>query len=376
MTYLDYSATTPVDEEVLESFVKATKYIGNPNSLHKLGVEAKKLIDASTIQIATILKVKPTEIIYTSGASEANNMVIKGIECYKNRGNHIITTELEHSSIYGPLSYMSNNGYDVDFVPLNNGLVDLKALEDLITDKTILVSIGAVNSETGILQNTNEIGALLKKYPKIVFHSDMTQAIGKIPVNLDNVDLINFAAHKFFGLKGIGVLIKKEKINLIPLIHGGKSTTNYRSGTPATPLIVSTAKALRLAYNNIDEDINKITKLKEKLISILKEYPDVYINSNEHAIPHIINVSILNVKPETMLHSLEEDEVYISTQSACSTGNSSKPVLAVTNDEEKAKSSIRISISRKTTAEDIDNFINSFKRSYEKLKRGMENAHR
>ncbi len=367
MTYLDYSATTPVDEEVLNTFVKASKYIGNPNSLHKLGVDAKELIDASTKQIANILKVKTEEIIYTSGASEANNLALKGIEVYKNRGNHIITTELEHSSIYGPLNYMTNNGFEVDFVPLKNGIVDIEKLKEMITDKTILVSISAVNSETGVRQPIEEIGKLLKEYPKVIFHSDITQAVGKINVDLTNVDLASFSAHKFFGIKGIGALIKKENIRLEPLIHGGKSTTIYRSGTPTPALIASMAKALRLVNDTLTEDIKKIQILNNKITENLKQYKNVYINSTQNSIPHILNVSIIGVKPETMLHALEEDEIYISTQSACSSGNTSKAVMAVTNDEERAKSSIRISLSKKTTEEEINSFLKSFQKNYQRL---------
>ena len=205
--------------------------------MHTLGLEAKHLIDASTKQIADILGVKSSEIIYTSGASEANNLAIKGIENYQSRGNHIITTDLEHSSIYGPLNYMIEKGYEVDFVPLKNGIVDIDALKKMISDKTILVSISAVNSETGLRNPIEEIGLLLKDYPKVIFHSDITQAVGKIKLNLENVDMASFTAHKFFGIKGIGALIKKDSIKLTPLIHGGKSTTIYRSGTPNTQLI-------------------------------------------------------------------------------------------------------------------------------------------
>jgi len=367
MTYLDYSATTPVSDEVLDSFVKASKYIGNPNSLHKLGVESKKLIDASTNQISKILGVKLEEIIYTSGASESNNLALKGIEVYKNRGNHIITTELEHSSIYGPLNYLSNNGFEVDFVPLKDGIVDIDALKKMITDKTILVSIACVNSETGIRQPIEKIGEMLKDYPKVIFHSDMTQAIGKINISLDYVDMASFSAHKFFGIKGIGALVKKENVRLEPIIHGGKSTTIYRSGTPAPALIVSMAKALRLATENLDSDIEKVKTLNEKIKSALEKYDNVYVNSTSDSIPHVLNVSIIGIKPETMLHALEEDDIYISTQSACSTGNTSKAVMAITHDVEKASSSIRISISSKTTEEDIDKFLRSFDKNYKRL---------
>ncbi len=365
MTYLDYSATTPTNDEVLDTFIKASKFVGNPNSLHKLGAESKELIDASTKQIANILKVKPSEIIYTSGASEANNMAIKGIEIYKNRGNNIITTDLEHSSIYGPLEYMINNGYNVSYVPLKNGLVSLESLENMITDDTILVSINAVNSETGVRQNIEKIGEILKKYPKVIFHSDITQAVGKVNIDLSNVDLASFSAHKFFGIKGIGVLIKKENINLKPLISGGASTTIYRSGTPATSLIASTAKALRLAYENIN--IEYVSILNNKIKDKLKEYKYVHINSNEYSIPHILNFSIEKVKPETFLHALEEDDIYISTQSACSKSKTSRSVLAITSSEFFAVSSLRVSISVKTTMEDINKFLESFDKNYRKL---------
>ena len=367
MTYLDFSATTPIDEEVLDTFQKAAKYLGNPNSLHKLGIEAKKLIDASTNQIVEILNVKPEEIIYTSGASEANNLALKGIENYQNRGKHIITTNVEHSSITAPLNYLEEKGYDIDIVPLTNGLVELDSLKKLIREDTILVSIGAVNSETGIRQPIEEIGKMLKNYPKIIFHSDITQAVGKVKIDLTDVDMASFAAHKFFGIKGIGALIKKENIKLTPLIHGGKSTTIYRSGTPTTQLIASMAKALRLAYQNMDNDIKNIQNLNNKIKEKLEEYENVYINSTENSIPHILNISVVGIKPETMLHALEEDDIYISTQSACSTGDISIPVMTVTNDKERSSSSVRISISRKTTEEDINKFLESFDKNYKKL---------
>ena len=367
MTYLDYSATTPIDDEVLNTFVKAAKYIGNPNSLHSLGIEAKELIDASTKQIAKILGVKKEEIIYTSGASESNNTVIKGIEKYK--GKKILTTSLEHSSINAPLNYLSDKGYEVEMIPLKNGIVEINTLKKHITDDTVLITIGAVNSETGIRQPIEEIGQMLKKeYPNILFHTDVTQGIGKIKIDLTNVDMASFAAHKFFGIKGIGGLIKKENVKLTPLIHGGKSTTIYRSGTPTTQLIASMAKALRLSYENIDNDIKHITKLNNKIKEKLKEYQDVYINSTEKSIPHILNVSIIGIKPETMLHALEKDNIYISTQSACSTGDISLPVMSVTNDKKRASSSIRISLSRKTTEEEINIFLKSFDKNYRKLK--------
>ena len=376
MTYLDYSATTPVNDEVLESFCEISrKYIGNPNSLHRLGTEANEMINKATNQIAKLLNIKPTEIIYTSGSSESNNLAIKGIsEKYKNRGNHIITTPFEHSSINGPLNYLSDNGFEVDIVKLDeNGLVDIENLKSLIKDTTILVSINSVNSEIGLAQPIEEIASILKEYPKLFFHVDMTQSIGKINIPLDNVDLMSFSAHKIYGLKGIGCLIKKEGINLEPLIHGGKSTTIYRSGTPAVGLICSISKALRLALNNLDEKYNHVLEINNYLKENLKKYENVYINSNDHSIPFMLNISVIGIKPETLLHALEQDEIYISTQSACSSNTTlSKAVLSLTNDKKRAESSVRISLSALTTKKEIDTFLKSFDKIYNNLVRGLK----
>ena len=359
MIYLDYSATTPVNEEVLNSYIEATKkMVGNPNSLHKLGIEAKSLIDAATRQIANILKVKPNEIIYTSGASESNNTAIKGI-ClkYQNRGKHIITTHLEHSSIIEPLNYLKRQGFEVEYVNITeNGMVDIEDLKKKIRDDTILVTIASINSEVGIVQPIKDIAALLKKYPKVYFHSDITQSLGKEKIDLTDVDLASFSAQKFYGMKGIGGLVKKENVVIEPLIHGGKSTTKDRSGTPATALIVSMAKALRLAYENLEEKQKYVKELNIFLRNEL-EKNEITINSPEVAIPNILNISLENIKPETVLHALEEKEIYISTKTACATNDSSDAVYAITKDEEKAKHSLRISLSYLTTKKELEIFI-------------------
>lgn len=359
MIYLDYSATTPVNEEVLNSYIETTKkMVGNPNSLHKLGIEAKSLIDAATRQIANILKVKPNEIIYTSGASESNNTAIKGI-ClkYQNRGKHIITTHLEHSSIIEPLNYLKRQGFEVEYVNITeNGMVDIEDLKKKIRDDTILVTIASINSEVGIVQPIKDIAALLKKYPKVYFHSDITQSLGKEKVDLTDVDLASFSAQKFYGMKGIGGLVKKENVVIEPLIHGGKSTTKDRSGTPATALIVSMAKALRLAYENLEEKQKYVKELNIFLRNEL-EKNEITINSPEVAIPNILNISLENIKPETVLHALEEKEIYISTKTACATNDSSDAVYAITKDEEKAKHSLRISLSYLPTKKELEIFI-------------------
>ncbi len=371
MIYLDYSATTPVNKEVLDSYNKAClDFVGNANSLHKLGINIDKLINSATSQIASILHVKNDEIIYTSSSSESNNLAIKGIAFkYQNRGKHIITTKFEHSSVTETMRFLEKCGYEISYVKTNEyGIVDLEDLKKLIRNDTILVSITAVNSELGIKEPIAEIADLLKNY-SCFFHVDLTQSIGKVNIDLTNVDLASFSAHKIYGLKGISVLIKKEKISLEPLIHGGKSTTIYRSGTPAHPLIVSIAKALRLQMENFDQKYEYVKMLNDYLRENLKKYSFVVINSNDYSIPHILNISILGIKSETMMHALEEDDIYVSTKTACSDDNSySEAVYEITKDMNRSKSSIRISISHLTTKEEIDSFLISFAKNYQKLK--------
>ncbi len=370
MIYLDYSATTPVNKEILESFnIACLNFPGNANSIHKLGMNAHELIDSATKQIADILNVKPSEIIYTSSASESNNLAIKGLAYkYMARGKHIITTKFEHSSVNGALDFLKNLGFEISYVNTIDGIIDLDNLQEIIRDDTILVIVNHINSELGLKQPVEKIAELLKKYPKCFLFVDFTQSIGKVNVNLTNIDLATFSAHKIYGLKGISCLIKKENVMLEPLIHGGKSTTIYRSGTPSHPLIASISKALRLAVIDIEKKYNYVSNLNNYLKENLKKYPGVLINSNENCIPHILNISVLNVKPETLVHALEEKEVYVSTKSACSDEDSfSESVFALTNDLERAKTSIRISISYLTTKEEITKFLEIFDECYKKL---------
>ncbi|MBO5138930.1 MAG: cysteine desulfurase [Bacilli bacterium] len=372
MIYLDYSATTKTDESVLDTFIKASReYLGNPNSLHKLGLESKKLIDASTKQITGILKIKENEIIYTSGATEANNMAIFGtVNKYKNRGKRIISTHLEHSSVLECLNYLKSEGYEIDYVNINkDGTINLNDLEEKITKDTILVTIASVNSEVGIHQNLKEIYTTIKNKNNItLFHSDITQSIGKVNEDLNYVDLASLSAQKFYGIKGIGALIKKNNIEIEPLIKGGKSTTKYRSGTPATALIASLAKALRLAVETLEKDYEHVENLNKYLKIKLQKIKEITINSTSACIPHILNISIQNIKPETILHALEQEEIYISTKTACSTKDTlSLPVYTLTQDEMLAKSSVRISISKYTTKEELDLFTSVLKTKIDSL---------
>jgi len=376
MIYLDYSATTPVDKRVLNTFNKVClEYPGNSNSLHKLGVEAKELEEYSTRKIEELLNLKEHEIIYTSGASESNNQVIKGIcSKYQNRGKHIITTLLEHSSILSVMNYLSNQGFIIDYVKINDdGQVDLEHLKQLMTNETILVSICAVDSELGIKQPIEEISNIIKEYPKCFFHVDCTQALGKIHLNFQNMDFASVSAHKIYGLKGIGLLIKKKNIVIDNLIHGGKSTTTYRSGTPALPLIVSTMKAISLIIPEIDKNYQNVKILNQMILEHLGKYKELSINSTKNSIPYTINISLKQIKPETFVHAMDEHDIYISTKSACSNINSmSDAVYAVTKDREKAMRSIRISLSYLTTKEEIQEFLTVFDKCYQKLNMKVE----
>lgn len=342
MTYLDYSATTFVDDEVLDSFSNNFDIVANDELIDKEKEKIKKLLKTNL------------EVLYTSGASESNNWALKGIaNKYSETGYHIITTKLEHSSINGALKFLESKGFIIDYVDLVDGIVDMESLKSLITDKTILVTICSVNSEIGLLQPIDEIGKFLKDYPSIVFHSDMTQSIGKVDVSLDNVDLVSFTSHKFFGLKGVGCLLKKPEISLTPLFYGERKY-NYA-------LIKSMSVSLEKALYHIGDKYAYVSSLNQKIVNTLKNYNNVFINSNEKSIPHILNISIMGFKPEVFLHTLEMDGIYISTKSACSSANGkSDAVYALTNDEKRASTSVRISLSYKTTTEDIDKLLSIF----------------
>lgn len=371
MIYLDYAATTPVSEEVLQTFNDVSKlYIGNPNSSHQLGLNAKSRLDQSTKEIAKILGIHESEIIYTSGASESNNLAIKGIaNGYKRYGKHIISTYLEHSSVTGPLSALQNIGYEIDYVDvLENGFVDLDHLKSLLRDDTILVSIGLVDSELGIKQCIDQIGIIVSAYPHCFFHVDASQAIGKIPVSLENIDLLTFTPHKFYGLNGCGVLIRKENVLIEPLIHGGMSTTSFRSGTPTLALIAATEKALTLAVLDMENKYEYVDRLNKKIREELKKYPKVSINSTNQSIPFILNISIKGMNTMILQSELEKQEIYVSTKSACCAPNTpSRPVYAVTKDRKLALSTLRISLSHHSTMTDIDIFLESFGTCYKKL---------
>lgn len=371
MIYLDYSATTPVNDEVLDSYVKVTKeFIGNANSIHTLGMKSKELLIKATKQISDILGVNPKEIIYTSGASESNTTAIKGVAFkYSNRGKHIITSYLEHKSVLDVMDYLKTIGFEIDYVKLlPNGQIDLKDLENLIRKDTILISICAVNSEAGFKAPLKTIRQIInKKNPNVIFHSDMTQALGKINVHLMDVDLASFSSHKIYAPKGIGILYKKSSLEIEPLIYGLTENSPYRGGTPALPLIVSFSKALRIMNDNFDKNVKKVEKLNKTLVDGLSKYEDIVINSNELSVPHIVNVSLIKIKSETFVRALEREEIYISTNTACSSLDESTVVKAISNDQTRSTSTIRISLSHLTTFDEVNKFLEAFNKVWKEL---------
>lgn len=375
--YLDYAANTPVQKEVLDTFNDVTQqYFGNPNSTHKLGKEANNKIAQTTANLLKLLKDKTnineeSEIIYTSGSSESNNLAIKGVaKAYKENGKHIISTFLEHSSVSSPLTYLKEEGYEIDIVNITSkGTVDIEHLKSLIRDDTILVSVCYVDSEVGTVQPIKEIAEIVKQYPNCFLHVDCTQAMGKVKMDLSNVDLVSFAPHKFYGLNGFGALIKRNDIVLEPLINGGASTSIYRSGTPVVGQICALETALKLAYKELETRKNYVTNLNKMIRNHMLKYNDVKINTSSIENPYILNISVNGIKAVDFKEKLEEYGVCISIKSACTiTITPSRIVMAMTHDRKRALSSWRISLSHLVTEEDITRFLEIFDECYKFLK--------
>lgn len=374
--YLDYAANTPVDEEVLKTFNNATlKYFANPNATHGLGVEVNEKIIKTTDEIINLFKENTClddnmEIVYTSGSSESNNLAIKGVaQSYKENGKHIISTFLEHSSVSSTLSYLKEQGYEIDIVGItSDGKVDVDELKRLIRDDTILVSVCYVDSEVGNVQPIQEIAEIVSKYPNCFLHVDATQAVGKTEVDFSGIDLISFAPHKFNGLNGFGGLLKKKDMVLEPLINGGASTTIYRSGTPVIGQICALERALELTFDNFKKRYEYVNKLNEKLRSKLLSYDNVKINTVSKNNPYILNVSVNGIKAVDFKKKLEEYGVCISIKSACTvTITPSRIVMSITHDRKRAFASWRISLSHLVTEEDIDKFLEIFDKCYKEM---------
>lgn len=371
MHYFDYTANTPVSPEVLKVFCQTEEaFIGNPNSDHAFGKAANNRLSAVSKEISGILELDDEEIIYTSGASESNNLAIKGIaHTTRHKGKHIISTALEHPSVSAPLSYLQEKGYEIDLVNiLGNGKIDLTHLGELLRKDTVLVAVSAVDSELGTIQPVSRIAQMLKDYPECKLHVDATGAIGKMKLNFSEFDTCSLSAHKIYGLNGSGLLIKKKGLVLEPIIHGGNSSSLYRSGTPTLALAAAFEKALRLATDGAQENAARVKEINDIFRAFFAQFSCVRINSPSDCIPNILNISVAGVKGKAFQEALDRNGVCVSVKSACSVPDTpSRAVFAVSRDRKNALSSFRISFSHLTSDDDIKAFQLAFKNCLEEF---------
>ncbi|WP_018923368.1 cysteine desulfurase family protein [Salsuginibacillus kocurii] len=379
MVYLDNSATTKPYQQVVETFQEAVnQYYANPSSLHHLGKEAEALLHKARTAIGDWVGAEASEIIFTSGGTEGNNLAIKGIAMqYAQRGKHLITTKVEHPSVKEPFVFLEQLGFDVTYLPVDEeGRVSLQAVKEAVRKDTILVSIMSVNNELGTLQPIEEIGNYLKSRTTTHFHVDHVQGVGKrkIPTKIDGVDLCTISAHKFHGLKGTGLLYVRKGLDLAPLLHGGAHEQGWRSGTENVAGAVAMAKALRLTLTQAKEDPLYLEHLKQRLLTELQLIDGVVVNTPAtNSAPHIVNISIPGLKPEVLVQSLTDNGIHVSTKSACSTKlfEPSPVLMAAGLGEELASSAIRISLSFLNRPEEIETFIDTLKQSLRELRQVM-----
>ncbi|WP_147532633.1 cysteine desulfurase family protein [Bacillus marasmi] len=375
MIYLDNSATTKPYSEVVDSFTKvATDYFGNPSSLHQLGGMAEKLLSQARSQIAKLLHVKDSEILFTSGGTESNNLAIKGTALmYRGRGKHIITTEVEHASIREAMEQLKELGFEITYVhPDQDGRIAVRDIEKEIRNDTILVSVIHVQNEVGTIQPIKEIGTMLKAYPKILFHVDHVQGVGKVPLDIYDcgIDLCSISGHKFHGLNGTGILYLREGLQISPLFSGGNQEFKLRSGTENVPGNVAMAKALRLTMDYYHEKLSLLNEVMQYIKSELEQVPEITIYTpKKGAAPHIVNFSIKGFKGEVFVHALEDKGVFVSTTSACSSRQAavSKTLLAMGISQDEAKSAIRLSLSYQNTLQEAKKAVKAIKATINQL---------
>jgi cysteine desulfurase len=380
MIYFDNSATTKPYQEVLDSFVKVSNsYFGNPSSLNGLGSQAEKLLTQARGQVADLLNIKAKEVFITSGGTESNNLAVKGTALkQKHKGRHIITSSIEHPSVSKGMEQLEENGFEVTYIPVDNyGRVHIEDVEKAIRNDTILISIMYVNNEVGTIQPIKEIGTMLKnKYPNILFHVDAVQSIGKVHMNLYEygVDLCSISAHKFHGLKGSGALFIREGIELAPLLSGGEQEGSIRSGTENVAGAVAMSKALRITFEKYLSGIERIERINKILRHGFTKIDGIKIHTPEkYASFHILNFSIQGIKSEVFIHSLEQEGIYVSTTSACSSKKKSpsKTLLAMGVPSTSAESAIRISLSFDNTEEEAITVVEAVKRVSKQLRKVM-----
>lgn len=375
MIYLDNSATTKPDSSVLDSYIKInSEFWANPSSMHQFGGEAEILVERARLQAAKILDVKPSEIIFTSGGTESNNIAIKGTaRQHKSRGNHIITSVIEHPSVREPFEQLAENGFRVTFLPVDCvGRISIEDLKNAMTNETILVSIMHVNNEIGTIEPIEEIGAVVNEYPKCYFHVDGIQGFGKVPLDLEKskVDLYSLSAHKFYGLKGTGLLYVRDGIQLSSLLSGGNQERKIRSGTVNVAGAVSVAKAMRVSTEKYSVNRKKMKEMHTFLYKELSKIEGVVMNSpSDNCAPHIVNFSIPELNNEVFARTLEEKQIYVSTTSACSskTRTLSKVVSQLGKGDKVAGSSVRLSLCYETTQEDIETALDVIRENIKKL---------
>lgn len=374
--YMDYQSTTPIDPRVLEAMIPyfTTKF-GNPHSRsHSFGWEAEEAIEIARAKVAKLIGAEAKEIIFTSGATESNNLAIKGIaKFYGSKKNHIITVVSEHKCVIDACRHLEQEGFKVTYLPVqSNGLIDLEILKQSITDQTMLVSVMVVNNEIGVIQPIKEIGKICRENG-VFFHSDIAQGYGKIPIDVNecNIDLASISGHKIYGPKGIGALYvrKKPRIRLVPIFNGGGQERGMRSGTLPTPLVVGLGVAAEIAINEMAKDNEHVNNLFDRFLSKIQQLPDVFLNGDkEHRYKGNLNLSFAYVEGESMILAIKD--LAVSSGSAC-TSSSLEPSYVLKSmgvDEEMAHTSIRFGIGRFTTIAEIDYAVALVKSKINKLR--------
>lgn len=368
--YFDNAATTRLDNEVLRSMIPYSNEVyGNASSSYKLGRDSKMAIENSRQKVAKILGCKTTEIYFTSGGTESDNTALKGIaHANRNKGNHIITTAIEHPAVLESCKELEKEGFLVTYLPVDDvGLLDLKILKNSITNSTILISVMYANNEIGTVEPIKEIGAIAHKY-NIPFHTDAVQAVGALPLNVDklNIDALSMSAHKFYGPKGIGALYVRETVPFDRFMSGGHQERNMRAGTENVAGIVGLGTAIDLAYRNINSHNRHIAGLRDYFLNnMLRIFPDLKVNGSlKHRLPGNINISFKNVYGKTLLNALDELGIYASAGSACSAGITrlSHVLDAIGIPEPYSQNSLRITIGKNNTKDEINYLIYALKR--------------
>lgn len=378
MIYFDNSATTKPYPEALATYTEvATRIWGNPSSLHNLGSQATRILEASRKQIAELIGKKAEEIYFTSGGTEGDNWILKGVAFEKAPyGKHIIVSDIEHPAIKESAAWLKTQGFQVDYAPVDaRGFVKVDALSSLLRPDTTLVSVMAVNNEIGSIQPIHEIAALLEDRPTISFHVDAVQALAKVATEVylpERVDFETFSSHKFHGLRGVGFVYIKEGKKITPLLTGGGQEKEMRSTTENVAGIAATAKALRLAMENQEVFASKTQQMKEVIRKELANYPDVTVFSGEdHFAPHILTFGIKGVRGEVVVHAFEEFDIYISTTSACSSkaGKPAGTLIAMGVDKSIAQTAVRLSLDIENDMSQVEQFLTKFKLIYEQTRK-------